>query len=303
MGFIDKALEKARAERDELEGSPSPPPQGRLPIKPLWPLPETWSSPETACDFKYSTTRTVPVEISTLIQNRLIVGGASPMVHESYKLLRTHILQKTLADHRNTIMVTSPLPNEGKTLTSINLAISLAQELSQTVLLVDADLRLPSVHRYFGFEVEHGLVDYLAEKATIPELLVHPQGLDRLVILPAGQTTDWAAELIRSPRMAELVHELKHCYPDRYVLFDLPPMLSYADALAFAPLVDGIILVVEARKTQREDLLHCREMLADLPVLGYVFNKAENLNVDRYYRYNGKPKRGSAMRWLFGRGE
>ena len=144
------------------------------------------------------------------------------------------------------------------------------------MLLVDLDLRSPTIHRYFGFEMDYGLLDYLEGKRPIPELLVHPKGIDGLVILPAGRTSDWAAELIRSPRMLELVPELKHFYPDRYVIFDLPPMLSFADALAFAPLVDGIIVVAEARKTSADDLRRCQEMLRDKPVLGYVFNKAED---------------------------
>jgi capsular exopolysaccharide synthesis family protein len=190
------------------------------------------------------------------------------------------------------------MPEEGKTLTAINLAISLSQELSQTVLLVDLDMRHPSIHHYFGFEVERGLVDYLEGKASLPELLVHPQGIDGLVILPAGRPTEWAAELIRSPRMLKLVPELKTFYRNRYVIFDLPPMLSFADALSFAPLADGIIMVVAARQTSREDLQRCQEMLQGRPIVGYVFNKAEDQKQSRYYRdyhYNGKPKRP----WFF----
>ena len=228
-------------------------------------------------------TKTVPIQMETMIRNRLISGGANPEIVQSYKLLRTHILQKTQAQHHNVLMITSPLPDEGKTLTAINLALSISQELAQTVLLVDLDLRYPSIPRYFGFEAERGLVDYLEGKAAIPELLVHPQGIDGLVILPAGRPTEWAAELIRSPRMLKLVPELKNFYPDRYVLFDLPPMLSFADALSFAPLVDGIIMVVAARHTAREDLKRCQQMLQGRPIVGYVFNKAEDLNQSRYY--------------------
>jgi exopolysaccharide/PEP-CTERM locus tyrosine autokinase len=248
----------------------------------------------------YTATRTLPVELNTLVRHRLIAGSADPQVVEAYKLLRTQILQKTLEERRNVLMVTSPRPDEGKTLTVVNLAISLAQEISHTVLLVDADLRAPGLHQYFGLPEGPGLVDYLEGNKSIPELLVHPRGLDKLVLLPGGRPTDWAAELIRSARMAQLVQELKNFYPDRYVLFDLPPCLSYADALAFAPLVDGIVLVVEARKTPREDLLRLKEMLAKFPVLGYVFNKVDHLNDQKYYREyyrrNGNSRRG--LRWL-----
>jgi Mrp family chromosome partitioning ATPase len=94
--------------------------------------------------------------------------------------------------------------------------------------------------------------------------------------------------------MARLVPELKACYPDRYVLFDLPPLLSFADALAFAPMADGIIVVVRARKTPREDLARCMEMLDGFPILGYVMNGFDEADSSRYYRHNGHP----GKRWL-----
>ncbi len=237
----------------------------------------------------YTATRVMPVDIAALTYNRVLTGEVTPAIAENYKLLRTQILQKTRAAKRNVLMFVSPLPGDGKTLTAINLAISLSQDVAPTVLLVDLDLRAPSVHRYFGLPGDRGLVDYLENGVDLAELLIHPQGFDKLVILPAGRPTPWAAEFIRSPRMQALVQELKERYPDRYVLFDLPPLLSYADALAFAPLSDGIIMVVKARQTSREDLMRCQEMLRDFPILGYVLNEVDFVKEDRYYRRNGRP--------------
>lgn len=269
-------------------------PQVPAPAEPGEPMQPAAPGPEEAAvaatlpmpmGFRYTHTRTVPVDPQTMMRHRLISSGVEVEIVESYKLLRTHVLQKTQAQHRNVLMVTSPLPDEGKTLTAINLAISISRELAQTVLLVDLDLRSPSIHRYFGFEVDKGLIDYLEGRCTIPEVLVNPQGYDRLVILPGGRPTEWASELIRSPRMLSLVPELKGFYADRYVLFDLPPLLLFADALTFSPLVDGIIVVVAARTTLSTDLKRCQEMLKERPVLGYVFNKAELASRSRYYRY------------------
>ena len=113
-----------------------------------------------------------------------------------------------------------------------------------------------------------GLLDFLKGGLAIPELLIHPEGIGKLVILPGGKPANDAAELIKSPQMVDLVHELKHCYPDRYVLFDLPPLLNFADALAFAPLVDGIVVVIEAGRTTREELAQCLEMVSDFNVIG-----------------------------------
>ncbi len=286
MGFIDKALEKAKAEKQKTLGNkgdtaPVAPP-GTLPGMP----PPLVGSEITTGEIRYSTTRTVPVRMDELQRQRIITGDNASQVREEYKILRTHILQRTMTEQRNTLMVTGPLPGEGKTLTAINLAISLSHEVNKTVLLVDADLRFPSVHSVFGLPKGPGLVDYLADDAAIPDLLVHPEGFDKLVILPGGRAVAGAAELIGSPMMGKLVKELKHFYPDRYVIFDLPPVLTFADPLAFAPFVDGIILVVEMGRTPRGDIQKCVELLKDFPVIGLVLNKVDERTHNNYYYYS-----------------
>lgn len=286
LSFIDKALERAKTLQQKQEGAASPgvqqisQPQAKLPV--MGSLGFVGHKREIC----YSITRTVAVDHDTMSRHKLIVKGEHPTVEEEYKHLRTHILHGTKPENRNTLMFTGPRPGEGKTLTSINLALSISQEVDQTVLLVDADLRNPSVHRYFGFVPELGLVDYLKNGVPIPELLVHPEGLAKLVLLPGGKPTREAAELIKSPQMAELVSELKDCYPDRYVLFDLPPLLNFADALAFAPLVDGIVIVVEAGKTPREEIDRCLEMMKKFAVMGLVLNKTDIPDQSHYYDYN-----------------
>jgi protein-tyrosine kinase len=241
---------------------------------------------ETPGEIHYTYTRKVAVDMDRLRRNRLIVEGSDENLGEAYKLLRTHILHRTKREGRNTLMFTGPLPNEGKTLTTINLAIAISQKVGQTVLLVDGDLRTPSIHRYLDLPSGPGLIDYLTSGYPIADSLVHPEGLANLVVLPAGQPTPQAIELLSSPLMVDLVRELKHFYPERYVLFDLPPLI-YADPLAFAPLVDGIILVVEAGGTPREEITHTLEMLKEFPVLGLVLNKldATAFAYDHYYKY------------------
>ena len=164
--------------------------------------------------------------------------------------------------------------NEGKTLTAINLAISLAMEVSYTVLLVDADLRHPNVHTYFGLEPEFGLSDYLVSDKPLQELLVHPAGIQGLVILPGGKPLINSAEMLNSPKMSRLVEELKTRYPSRIVLFDLPPSLTTADAVAFAPYVDAALLVVEEGKTSTQDAQRATELLKDTHLIGAVLNKS-----------------------------
>ena len=285
MSFINKALEKAKSLHHQ-KGKPTPSPSQPPPQAPLPDLDEIAGFAETPEEIHYTQTRTVAVDMDRLRRNRLIVAGSDPNLGEAYKLLRTHILHGTKREGRNTLMVTSPLPNEGKSLTTINLALAISQKVGQTVLLVDGDLRNPSVHRYLDLPSGPGLFDYLTSGYPISESLVHPEGLSNLVVLPAGQPTTHSGELLSSPLMVDLVKELKHFYPDRYVLFDLPPLL-YADPLAFAPLVDGIILVVEAGSTPREEITHALEMVKAFPVLGCVLNKVDpvELSYGYYYKY------------------
>lgn len=301
MGFIDKALEKARADKQKNPESQAAPAQA-APTPPPLEKPPFHTGPEiTAGGIRYSTTRTFPVHLDELRRHRIITGNDDNSVREEYKILRTQILQRTQPEQKNTLMVTGPQPNEGKTLTAINLAISLSQEVDKTVLLVDADLRYPSVHKCLGFPSGPGLVDYLAGNASIPELLVHPQGLDKLIILPGGRAVAGAAELISSPMMGKLVKELKYFYPDRYVIFDLPPVLSYADPLAFAPFVDGIILVVEMGKTARDDIQKAVDLFKDYPILGLVLNKVDNRDRECYYYcYYDADDQAEKKKGLFG---
>lgn len=283
MSFINKALEKAKSlHRQKVKPDPALSPASPPPL-PLGA--EVTGFTEISGEIHYTSTRTVTVDMDRLRRNRLMAPGSDEILEEAYKLLRTHILQRTKRESRNTLMVTGPLPNEGKTLTTINLAIAMSREVGQTVLLADGDLRHPSVHRYLDLPSGPGLVEYLTSGYPIAKSLVHPEGLANLVVLPAGRSTTRSVELLSSPLMVDLVRELKHFYSDRYVLFDLPPML-YADPLAFAPLVDGIILVVEAGSTPREEITHALETLQPFPVLGCVLNKIDPRELSySYHQY------------------
>jgi capsular exopolysaccharide synthesis family protein len=292
VNFINKALEKAKSlHRQTVHPDPAP---GQASPPPLPQVDGGAGFAGTSGEIHYTYTRTVRVDMDRLRRNRLMVAGSDESLGEAYKLLRTHILQRTQRESRNTLMVTGPLPNEGKTLTATNLAIAIARKVGQTVLLVDGDLRNPSVHRCLDLSSETGLVDYLTSGYPIAKSLVHPEGLTNLVVLPAGRPNAHSAELLSSPLMADLVRELKHFYPDRYVLFDLPPLL-YADPLAFAPLVDGIILVVEAGSTPREAITRTQETLKEFPVLGCVLNKIDprglSYNYLQYYPDRGSQKK------------
>lgn len=226
-------------------------------------------------EINYTQTRKVSLYPGWLRQNRIIAADACDEYARAYKVLRTQVSRRMRAEGWRTVAVTSPGPGEGKTLTAINLSISLALEANQTVLLVDADLRQPSVHAYFGFDVEAGLREHLADGVPIERLLVHPE-IRRLAILPGGAPLMQSSELLASPAMRRLVQEVKRRYPSRLVVFDLPPVLTSDDVLAFAPYLDAALLVLEDGKTRREDAQRAAELLAvaNHNLIGTVLNKA-----------------------------
>ena len=139
--------------------------------------------------------------------------------------------------------------------------------------LVDTDFRRPSVYKYFGYEPVSGLTDYILNRLPLSEVLFSPQ-IDQLVVLPAGTEYPNTAELLRSSEMVELVMELKSRYENRLILFDMPPLLTGDDALAFTPYVDCILLVIEAGKTPPEDVTRSVELLSHTNFLGSVLNKS-----------------------------
>ena len=184
-------------------------------------------------------------------------------------------------NHWNTLAITSPGTGEGKTLTSVNLAISLAREVNHTVLLVDLDLRRPSVSSCFGYAPEYGLNDYLEYNISLSEILINPE-IERLVILPGREATFNSSELLSSPKMVELVDELKTRYPTRIVIFDMPPMLIADDVLVFTPYVDAFLLVIEEGKTKENELLRSVDLLKQSNVIGTVLNKSTEV-MSNYY--------------------
>ena len=260
MERIKQALERARSERQKAGGTYTPPP-------------ERTSGLGAAGEITYTQSRTVDVPTDFLRDKRIIIGLEQNAFTDAYRILRTQVLQRLRENNWNSLAITSPGLNEGKTLTAINLAISLAMEVNYTVLLVDADLRHPSVHSYFGLDVKQGLSDYLTSDVTLPELLIHP-GIPRVVILPGGKPLENSAEMLNSPKMVHLVEELKHRYPSRIVLFDLPPLLSAADTLAFSPYVDAALLVIEEGKTQADEAKRAIGLLSSTNVIGTVLNKS-----------------------------
>lgn len=222
----------------------------------------------------YTATKTMTLPDHVMREQRLITGVDTGPFVDAYRVLRAQVLQQYREKGWNVIGVSSPTTQEGKTLTAVNLSLSLAMDLAHTVLLVDADMRSPSVHRLFGVGADPGLSEYLLDNAPLTQLLIHP-GIGRFVFLPGGRSIKNSAEALASPRMTGLVHELKHRYPARLVVFDLPPLLSRADSVGFVPHLDALLLVVEEGRTASAEIEQAMDVLkGTVPILGGILNKS-----------------------------
>ena len=188
-----------------------------------------------------------------------------------FRFLRTQILQKMKKEGYRTLAISSPRYGDGKSTIACNLAVSIAQDLKQTALLVDLDLRNPSIDRYMGMDTQIGLTHYLSDKARVEDCLVRP-AFKRISVFPAGDAIDQSSETLGSPEMKKLAQELKHRYDDRLIIYDLPPLLQQDDPLVFLPHVDAFILVVQEGKTTSDEIKRSLEILQSANILGVVLN-------------------------------
>ena len=231
----------------------------------------------------YQQSKIIKLDPKMLRRNRLTAFFDDSPISRQYKILRTQVLHKTKENGLNTILITSPNENEGKSLTAANLAISLAMEVEHTVLLVDADLCRPTLHKLFGFEPASGMSDCLLAGKSLPDILVNP-GINKLTILPGRNNFSNSAEIVGSPAMKQLIKEMKHRYSNRYIIFDAPPAIDCPDTLILSQHVDGIILVTEYDKTTRDQIEKTLILLKNANILGTVLNKTRIKKKTGYYR-------------------
>lgn len=189
---------------------------------------------------------------------------------EAHRTLRTAVLFATRQRHAKTIIVTSPHAGEGKSSTTANLGVALAQA-GKRVVLVSGDLRKPRLHNFFGVSATPGLTNVLAGEVSAFEVLVQP-GIENLRILPSGPVPGNPAEILGSEAIRRVLSELSEAAD--IVLIDTPPVLAVADAIALSPLVDGLLFVVDMESTTRSAVQHAWEQLAqvDAQIIGSVLN-------------------------------
>lgn len=216
-------------------------------------------------------------DTEVLKRNRILHDGFPNEALTNYKMLRTRILQEYNANQWQTLAITAPHDGAGKTVTAINLAIALASHGGHNVILVDLDMRNPSIAEYFDLPKNApGLSDFLNRNAEISSTL-WDVGVENLLVLANREVMPDSSERITSKRMLELIRVLKSSSQKSIVIFDLPPVLTADDAVAISPLVDGMLMVVAECETPRDDLGHGLDLLRAANVLGVVLNKSGRL--------------------------
>ncbi len=220
-------------------------------------------------------------------------GNDNTQFAEEYRLIKRPLLANAFGkgaapvDMGNLIMITSSIPGEGKTFTSINLALSIALERDTTVLLVDADVISPKLSRLFSLDKQSGLIDVIDDASkSLSDVIINTDN-PKLRIIPAGQPHEQSTELLASDRMRQLCEELAYRYPDRIIIFDSPPFLNTTQAKVLTRFMGQIMVVVEAGGTHKSAITEMTEQLDNDKVVGMILNKCKISKKGIYGGYYG----------------
>lgn len=236
------------------------------------------------------------VEIDMLaLKDRGIVTPSDPrtQVADEFRIIKRPIIANAKGKgaapipNANLIMVTSALPGEGKTFTSINLAMSMAMELDSTVLLVDADVARPAVLNTLGLKPAQGLLDVLTKESVDLGSVLLKTNVEKLTILPSGSHHPRATELLASDAMNQLLAEMATRYSDRIIIFDSPPLLVATESPVLATHMGQVVIVVEAEKTPHATIKDALSKIGEGPVKLMVLNKSKRESGAGAYGYYG----------------
>ena len=229
---------------------------------------------------------------------RVIAQDVSDARSRSFDMLRTQVLQTMDVNSWQLLGMTSPTAGCGKTMVSVNLALSIARQPHRSVLLVDLDLQKPQVARTFGIDCEHGVVSVLEGRSQLSEALVACRvGPDTLLTLPCETSTLRSSAWMASQAMNALLHQINQEFKGYTVIFDLPPVLTADDVISILPQIDCVTLVAAAGITTLADIKECNKHFQSTSIVRVVFNKAEDIPTNYYLRYAAEqPSKMVAMR-------
>ena len=275
MDRLEKALDKARQLRETALNASGLHQTHTASTPPSMSMPQAASNPLQ--------TGALVVSDAQLERRRIVARLARSSEADIFRILRTQVLQIMNKSGFRTLAITSPNYGDGKTTLALNLAVSIALDLKQTVLLADLDLRKPNLHEFLGLEPAAGLSDYLLNNKPIADCLIR-LSFDRLSILPAGKAHEHSSELLGSPKMAALAKELKSRYHDRIIIYDMPPILAQDDSLAFLPHVDAVLVVLNDGVTKTIEVKECLDRLNNSNVIGTILNSSGNRHKEQRAR-------------------
>lgn len=225
----------------------------------------------------------------------LTPDNVNNLISEEFRNIKRPLLKNAygrgseIVERGNLIMVASALPGEGKTFTSINLAMSIAMEKDRTVLLVDADVSRAGITKTMGFEPGLGLSDYLLDDSIKLTDLLIKTNVPKLTVVSAGHQNDSMTELLASAAMERLVSDLSTKYLDRIIIFDSPPLIVTTEARVLASLVGQIAIVVSADETPQPAVLEALGYLDKSKPVGFILNKSQRSASSSYgYGYGGR---------------
>jgi protein-tyrosine kinase len=211
----------------------------------------------------------------------------------AYGMLRTRILHRMRSKGWQTVGLTSAAPQDGKSLTAVNLALSLAREKNSSVVLLDLDMHNPSVFRTLGITPPNELRDFFERRVETPDDMFVSIGIENLLIAGNVSAAPDSAELLASSRLEELLSFIRKSTTSPLILIDLPPVLSPEDTLVVAPRIDCLVLITSEGKTPRADLQKAGELLADFPIVGMVLNRSTDTVQGYGYGYGYGPGGGN----------
>ena len=239
-------------------------------------------------------TKKIELDLAHMRDSGMVTAaGGRTMLVEDFRIIKRPLIKRAFAERApgdkpgNLIMITSSLPGEGKTYCAINLAMSIAMELDNTVLLVDADVARPSILRVLGLPAHRGLMDLLLDdKLDMGDVMLRTN-VDTLSILPAGTSNPRATELLASHTMSAFVAEIANRYPDRIVIFDSPPLLLTSEAHVLASHMGQIVVVVESETTTQHAVKESLRQLEGLSNVNLIYNKTREFpGVEETYDYH-----------------
>jgi Mrp family chromosome partitioning ATPase len=278
-----KRLHKARLQEqvsnaDVALSNPPAPAQGE-------PRSSSQASKPLPPPVKFEPLASVKVSEQACVQNRILLSGEQqrefPHADAAYRLIRSKVRQRMQRGGWWTIAVSSPRQNDGKTVTALNLALSIAREKQRPVYVLDLDMRNPSVCRYLGVDEYRSIADFFTGDAE-PSDVLYETSVPSLFVSGARQRIEAASELLAGPKLEELLGHIRARSPDAIVIMDLPPVNLTDEALIVAPRVDAVLVVVSEGSTQREDLSRALSALSDFPVAGVVVNRSSEHHADYY---------------------